>query len=115
MSIESPKGTHGVSLQRSSATPSFEGGVTRPQAPVLQQIKPEPVDYSTLPRSQSVQGSQNFQISDKDISNLVNSVLMQQQKPVPTGLSAKDTPNDLQAGIVQNLKQNNYPVPSALR
>ena len=40
---------------------------------------------------------------------------MEQQKPVPAGLNAKDTPNNLQAGIVQNLKQNDYPVPSALR
>lgn len=116
MSIEIPKGTHGVSPQRSVAS-SFDG--VKPSKSVSQEpnskISREPVDYSTLPRSQSVKDAQSFQISDNDIAKLVNSVLMEQQKPVPAGLNAKDTPNNLQAGIVQNLKQNDYPVPSALR
>jgi hypothetical protein len=114
MSIEIPKNIHGINPQNLKTTPAFDA-VIKPQTIVPQKINREPVDYSSLARSESVQNSHTIQFNDKDITDIVRIALGQQQKPSPSGLSSKADTNTLQAGIIQNLKQNDYPIPKALR
>ncbi len=114
MSIEIPKNVYGISPQNLNATPAF-GVAVKPQNVATQTINREPVDYSSFPRSESVHNSRNIQFNDKDITELVRVAMMQQQTPSPAGLSAKVDANTLQAGIIQNLQDNNYPIPKALR
>ena len=76
----------------------------------------EPVDYNNIPMSRFVQKADVAHFDDVGIFNLVKGVLAEKQMPIPASLNhTPQSDNPLQLGIIQNLKQNNHPVPAALR
>ncbi len=116
MSIEIPKNIHGISPQNLNTTPAVSTAI-KPQSPqsvVPQKINRDPVDYSTLPRSESVHNSRNIQFNDKDITEIVRVALAQEQKSFPTGLKSKYNLTSFQSDIAQSVQKNGHPTPRAL-
>jgi hypothetical protein len=89
------------------------------QTPVVNNSKPvlnqQPVDYTNVPVSRSVQKSSDFQLNDSQIDALIKNILTEKQTPVPHAYNAQSHHNDMQTAIRQNLQTNNHPIPMALR
>jgi hypothetical protein len=86
---------------------------------VLNGAKPitsrEPIDYSNVPISSTTQKASELQFNDTDILNIVKGALAEKQTPLPVAFDSVPQNNPFQKDIIHNLKNNNYPVPAALR
>lgn len=101
-----------TSKQRLDVPVAIKSSVLNASKPVINR---EPVDYRNVPISSTTQKASEVQFNDTDILNLVKNVLAEKQTPLPAAFDNVPENNPFQKDIVHNLKQNNYPVPVALR
>lgn len=96
--------------------------VTKSSVPVSKKtsVKSEPVDYSNIPISKTLQSSIAKQSSalnapQPDISKIVAQALKQQQKTVPSGLKDNPSKTRFQKEITASLNEKNLPIARGLR